>query len=278
MDTCAEPAEFLGKVVGCFASPIAFPLVYCFPAEGDLGPPWAVSMEEAMLKQPVVCCCSLCCANCVQFWVRRRVLNDDMSKYKCFQGLRDGPYCLATCKPELPFTFVAGTYGEQDCPSMCLCVEVTLCTFCAFQASREFQRNDRGLGVDPTEVRVYRCLDFFGQLAHCLCCVGCCLKCGGCCVECCLGQVEGAQDFADSSQRLGNALLHIAHGIRRGMHWVIVIATGCMSAQMVHESYLPLPAGRGGVDPHMYGMPPRQQDMSNSAFKGDRYGQGRDRA
>lgn len=271
MDYFAEYSEYIGRLVGCFASPLAFPLVYCFPADGDLGgSPWNVSMEEAPFKQPAVCCCSFCCLNLTQYWVRQRVLDGDMSRYKCFQGLRDGPYCCATCIPSAPFTFKAGTYGEQDCPAVCLCAEVAFCPYCAFQASREVQRSERSLGIDPTEVRVSKCLELFGQIAHCLCCVGCCIKCGGCCVGCCLGQTEGAQDFDASSQRLGNSLLQIANGIRRGMHWVIVIAVGCMSAQMVHESYSPLPAGKSASGPQVYGAPPPQDNMSKG-FTGARF-------
>lgn len=233
-------------------------------------------MEAAPLKQPAVCCCAMCCVSCVQYWVRRRVLNDDMSNYKCFQGLRDGPYCCATCCSGAPFVFTAGTYGESSCPQLCLCVEVLCCPFCAFQVSREVQRAELGLGYDPTEQRVYKCLSFFGLLAHHLCCVGRCIKCGGCCVGCCLGQLEGAQDFDESSQRFGDSLLRIAHGIRSGMHWVIVIAVGCMSAQMVHESYLPASSARSGVSPDVFGAAPQmhgaptQHEMEDS-LKGSRF-------
>merc|ERR1712224_13486 len=119
--------------------------------------------------------------------VRRKVLDDDLSRYKCFQGLFDGPYCCATCKPGMPFTFTAGTYGDAGNPC-CLCLEVCCCPFCAFHVSREVQRQDRGLGYDPTEIRVNNCLNFFQVIAELCCCAGCCLKCVGCCAGCCLGE------------------------------------------------------------------------------------------
>ncbi|CAK0835353.1 unnamed protein product [Prorocentrum cordatum] len=266
-DNFSECGECIGRVAGCFASPLAFPLVYLCPAEGQAGGAlWAVSMEDAPLKQPLVCCFSACLPCLVQFWVRRRVLDDDMSRYICFQGRRDGPYCLANCSPGLPFTFTAGTYGEKEYPMLCLCAEATLCTMCAFQVSREVQREDRGLGLDPTEIRVAECLAFFGSISQCLCCAGCCIKCSGCLVGCCLGQTEGAQEFDDSAQRLGNSCHNVANSIHRGMHCVITIAVGCMSAQMVHESYLPVSRACPGA--RAVGAP-QQERMSHGGAAGD---------
>jgi len=245
MDALSPFMELLGKVISLAASPCCWPIVYCFEAEGDLGPPWDVKMEWAPLKKPIVCCCSLCCVHCTQAYVRYIVLDKDMSKYKCFQGYADGPYCCAVCKPGLPCTFTAGTYGDAGNP-FCLCLEVCCCPFCAFDASREYQRADRHLGYDPTEIRVDKCLEFFGCCAECCICCGCCLKCCGCLAGCCLGE----EDFSESSERLGNACHLVALGIIKGMRWIIRIATACMSAQMMHEAQLsrqPAPAKPGVV-------------------------------
>jgi len=253
MDLASPYAELLGKVVGCLSGPCVFPIVYCFDGTDESGrKPWDVSMEAAPMKHPCVCCMNLCCTPCVQYGVRYRVLGNDMTKYICCQGRSDGPYCCATCSSSLPFIFTAGSYGERDCPWLCLACEVTCCPFCAFHASREVQRDERGLGYDPTEIRVDKCLDFFGTIAHCLCCTGCCLKCVGCCAGCCLGQ----GDFDESSQRLGNACLHIAHGIYKGMRYVILIATSCMSAQMIHEASLAMPSSVEGAQ--KYGLSKEQ--------------------
>jgi len=257
MDCIAPFAELLGKIVGCFASPCAWPLVYCFQADGDLGRPWDVQMEYAPCKQPHVCCCSMCCVWCMQFEVRRMVLDKDMSKYKLFQGYYDGPYGCARWKPSLPFTLTAGTYGDAGSP-LFLALEVCLCPFCAFDVSREYQREDRALGYDPTEIRVDKCLEFFRCIAElCLCC-GFCVACVGCCAGCCLGE----KDVEQSSYRLGGACLNIAQGIIRGMRWVIRIATACMSAQMCHEHKLPKPDVQ---KPRIMGAP-EQQSMGLNRF------------
>jgi len=257
MDALSEYTELLGRVIGCLVGPWCFPIVYCFPTSDDLGGrEWDVKMEYACLKQPHVCCCSLCCLPCTQFGVRYKVLDDDLSRYKCFQGRADGPYCLAVCKPELPFTFEAGTIGDAGNP-LCLCLEVACCPLCAFNVSREVQRDDRGLGYDPTEIRVNNCLNFFGQIAQMCFCAGCCLKCAGCCAGCCLGE----DDFAESSDRLGNACINVAHGIWRGMRWIILISTACMSAQMTHEAALPKPDGQQSGDVIGQAQPPQQVQM-----------------
>lgn len=258
MDSISPIAELIGRIVGCLAGPWCFPIVYCFDAS-DLPPgkPWDVSMEGAILKQPLVCCCSMCCLPLTQFGARYKVLDGDMSRYKCCQGYADGPYCCALCSPSLPFTWEAGSYGEADCPYVCLGLEVCCCTCLAFHASRELQRSERGLGYDPTEIRVDKCLSFFGTIAHCCCCAGCCLNIVGCCAGCCLGQ----DDFADSSQRLGNACINIGHGIYRGMRWIILISMSCMTSQMFHEAALPM--SQKGAPPETCGQasPPPQQAM-----------------
>eukprot|EP00931_Biecheleriopsis_adriatica_P079242 TRINITY_DN52645_c0_g1_i1.p1 TRINITY_DN52645_c0_g1~~TRINITY_DN52645_c0_g1_i1.p1 ORF type:complete len:411 (-),score=62.92 TRINITY_DN52645_c0_g1_i1:70-1236(-) len=254
---CITPfAESLGKAISCAASPCIWPIVYCFPADEDLGKQWDVSMEYAVCKAPCVCCFGLVCVQCTQIYIRYTVLDQDLSKYKCCQGIYDGPYCCAVCKPSLPFTFEAGTYGDAGNP-LCLFLEACCCPFCAFEASREYQRNDRGLGYDPTETRVYKCLEFFGCIAECCVCCGCLTKCVGCCAGCCLGE----QDFAESSDRLGNACTGIAYGIIKGMRWIIRIATACMSAQMAHEAKLPKTGGGagGGVPGQMMGAPTQHQ-------------------
>ncbi|KAJ1636735.1 hypothetical protein T492DRAFT_364202 [Pavlovales sp. CCMP2436] len=141
----------MGAVAGCFASPCAFPLVFCFSA-GSEEPPdsggWAVSVLRAPLARPLWCiptCLLPCCG--AQYFVRRRVLGGDMSRYKLFQGRHDGPHCLARCSPSLPFTLLAGTHGEAQCPHAFLCAESCLCSVCAFYASRDMMRSERRLGT-----------------------------------------------------------------------------------------------------------------------------------
>eukprot|EP00929_Paragymnodinium_shiwhaense_P102877 TRINITY_DN66104_c0_g1_i2.p1 TRINITY_DN66104_c0_g1~~TRINITY_DN66104_c0_g1_i2.p1 ORF type:complete len:317 (-),score=43.93 TRINITY_DN66104_c0_g1_i2:361-1311(-) len=240
MDECSQFMELLGKIAGIFASPFAWCCVYLCPAdEENPGRPWDVSMEGAICYNPHIFCCNFCCPCLIQYYVRRKVLDGDMSRYICFQGRRDGNYCLAAMCPGkgLPFTFTAGTYGEQNCPDGYLCMEATCCTVCAFEVSREEQREPRLLQRDPTETRVDRCLDFWGSVADCLCCCACCLTCFSCCLKCCVDS-EGSDDLAESSQRLGNSCHRLAHAIVQGMRWVITIAMGCMSAQVCRHTPL----------------------------------------
>jgi hypothetical protein len=50
-----------------------------------------------------------------QFSLRRKVLEGDMTKYRCCQGYFDVCCCRAGC------------YGEESCPEFCLCLETWCC-------------------------------------------------------------------------------------------------------------------------------------------------------
>jgi len=242
MTSTEDGMRCLSKTFGSFASPLAFPCIYCFSPEddGNHGREWDVRMEMGPCRKPHICCCSCILPCCTQWWVRRQVLENDMSRYKCCQGHMDGPYCCAVCKEGLPFTFEAGSYGESTCPDLCLCLEAWCCTYLAFQISRIVIREDRGLKKDPSEVRVDKCLDFFGSIAAALCCAGCCLQCCACCL-CAAGQ----GDAADATSGLGGACMHMSGQIVEGMRWVMFIAMGCMSSQMMHE----MGVSKGGKGP-----------------------------
>eukprot|EP00930_Biecheleria_cincta_P015384 TRINITY_DN12860_c0_g1_i1.p1 TRINITY_DN12860_c0_g1~~TRINITY_DN12860_c0_g1_i1.p1 ORF type:complete len:376 (-),score=41.20 TRINITY_DN12860_c0_g1_i1:485-1612(-) len=257
----APLAEFLGQVMGTMLSPCVWPAVYCFRGDGDSDRPWAVGMEHAPCHQPRVCCCSVCCPQGTQFAVRHAVLDRSMADYKCFQGYLDGPYCLAVCSPNLPFTFKAGSYGDKG-NACCLLLEVCCCPFISLQASREHQRFSRGLGHDPTEIRVEQCLNFFSCLADCCLCFGLGLRCIDCCAGCCLerpidialrdvmrtpSNVEPRRTYQESSERLGAACVYMAYGLIRGMHWILCIATCCLSAQMYHQAQQPKPARKAQI-------------------------------
>merc|ERR1712008_6483 len=128
----------------------------------------------------------------MQWYVRRKVLNHDMSRYKCCQGIMDGPYCLAACSPSLQ-----------------------LC--------------------------------------------GCCCTCFG------NGEVGASADD------LGAKCVHIAHQIMEGIYWVMRIAMGCMSSQIIHECNLAkdvLGTGSGGQmsapgQVQMPQMPPQMYGQKN---------------
>lgn len=53
---------------------------------------------------------------CTQYFLRRKVLDYDMSRYICCQGYT-GQCCC----------FTPGECGEQSCPDLCLCLEAHCC-------------------------------------------------------------------------------------------------------------------------------------------------------
>lgn len=60
---------------------------------------------------PGFCCYALVCGYCASYQLRRRALYGDMSRYIC---------CAGSCP-------CSGRFGEQSCPELCLCMEVSLC-------------------------------------------------------------------------------------------------------------------------------------------------------
>lgn len=241
LDAVLPCVELVGALASMVASPCVFPLVFCFPADGaeseGSSRAWAISMLNAPVRRPLECVGAMLCPCCAQYYVRLRALGGDISRYKLFQGRHDGPKCCALMSPSLPFTLHAGTHGDAENPQLFLCLEAWLCTYCAFHVSRQTMREERDLGLDPTEVRTNNCLIFFGSIARACCCVGCALRCAGCLAGLCAPEGSAAEGAAGYASRLGGGCLRVAHAIRRGMAHVRCIAVACMSAQMVHESY-----------------------------------------
>lgn len=93
-----------------------------------------------------------------QYFLRRKILNYDMSKYACFQG---------------KFTFCCGAIqadscGESNCPDFCAFVEGCCCNCFAVSASRIYVMEKYDLQSDPCDYRLIRinnCL----QILSCLC-------------------------------------------------------------------------------------------------------------
>ena len=54
------------------------------------------------------------------------------------------------------FCFRAGTLGERDCPSLCLCCESFLCVGPGMSSSRIMVMDQYGLRADPCDNRVIR--------------------------------------------------------------------------------------------------------------------------
>ena len=81
--------EYIADLIWCLGSPLAFPLIYCFEAPPETDPPgggWQVPMIWTPLKLPICCCAFTVCAPCGQFYMRRRLLDGDMTRYKLWQG------------------------------------------------------------------------------------------------------------------------------------------------------------------------------------------------
>jgi hypothetical protein len=136
--------------------------------------------------------CTCCCA---QYFLRKRVLENDMSKYVCCQGY------INICQ------FRAGSCGEQQCPSFCLCVESCLCNGCAVSASRMVVMDRYQLSSDPCDYRLIRinnCL----QVLSCIC--------------------DIAAIFDRNLQHVANLIDWISDVFYHSI-------SGCMTAQVVHE-------------------------------------------
>ncbi|KAL3781932.1 hypothetical protein HJC23_011437 [Cyclotella cryptica] len=240
---CISPfAESIAAAIWCCGSPVAFPLIYCFPPDPhtDETSGWEVSMQRAPAREPLMCCFSMICFPCGQFIVRRRALGGDMSRYKLWQGYHDGPHCLARHCDGAPITIESGTYEEHRCPNVFLCLEVTVLggpcsSCCAFDASRRLMKEERDLGTDPTEARQEKCMEFTGDVANSISRWACCIQCAGCCVGCCATDSDGAQECSAEAKRASRACWSIAHTLYKGMWAVKIIAIGCMSSQMIHE-------------------------------------------
>jgi hypothetical protein len=81
--------EYIADLIWCFGSPLAFPLIFCFDEGDPTEPPgggWEMAMIQTPCRKPIMCCAFTLLAPCGQFYIRRRLLNGDMTKYKLWQG------------------------------------------------------------------------------------------------------------------------------------------------------------------------------------------------
>jgi hypothetical protein len=275
---CISPAiEQVADCIWVFGSPLAFPIIFCFPSapHTDKSSGYEVSMLQAPCQRPFLCCFLTVCFPCGQYYVRRAVLHYDMTKYKLWQGHHDGPHCMARYCEGAPITIEAGTYGEQDCPNLFLCLEVTVlgCWWspcCAFDVSRAVQRSERGLNIDPTEQRHRSCISFFSQIMHYCFMMACCVGISSCCLGICAPNSEGAQECAGDGGRAARACCHIAAILWKGIMWTRVIGIGCMTTQMIVESETPYDITTQGPKgkPEFFIHPPDGQQMDDRGDEG----------
>ncbi len=129
--------------------------------------PRGEKMQTSMCYAPCSECPWSCCwfsgqffpATCgiTQFCLRRKALDYDLSKYRCFQGQFTACCCIQ-----------AGSCGEESCPCCCLCLEAHLCNSYAISATRMMVLDQYDLTTDPCDNRLIRfnnCL----QLLRCIC-------------------------------------------------------------------------------------------------------------
>ncbi|KAI2509765.1 hypothetical protein MHU86_4618 [Fragilaria crotonensis] len=259
--------ESIASAICCLGSPLAFPFIFCFspaPHTNETSG-YEISALAAPCRRPISCCIGM--TPCGQWHVRRQVLGGDMTKYKLWQGQHDGPHCCARQCPGSFITIESGTYGEQDCPNLFLCLEVHCLaglwsTCCAFDVSRSVLRHDRGLNVDPTEERQHKCTEFFSNIMHS------CLQAGFCCclTSCCLGlcapDSEGAQECSGEAGRASRACCSIAHTLWKGILYTKVIIMGCLTAQMIHEVATPWDGKPKGKTPVMKPLVQKEMDRT----------------
>lgn len=246
LEVITPVVEHLGNCIWILGSPLAFPLVFCFdPAPHTYeSSGYEISMLGAPLRRPCLCLVATVCFPCAQWQVRRAALNYDMTRYKLWQGYHDGPQCCARACPSAPITIRSGTYGEQDCPNLFLAMEVCclvgiFSTCCAFDVSRRYQRDERGLSTDPTEERQHNCIICCSSIMHTCFQLGCCCCATSCLVHVCAPDSVGAQEFAGQAGRAARACCRIAHILWKGILWTRVIGMGCMTTQMIHEAATP---------------------------------------
>ena len=235
--------ESIADCIWILGSPLAFPIVFCFPPGEETDPPnggWQMPMIQTPCQRPCHCLLYTACTPCGQWHMRRKALNYDMTKYKLWQGMHDGPQCCARRCPGMPIVIEAGTYNEDKCPNTFLCLEVWCLagiwsTCCAFDVTRRLIKNERNLGTDPTEHRVNSCIGFFSRIARQLCACACCMYCTSCLVGCCAPDSAGAQECSGEAGRAARACFRCVHTCWRGIWSVKIIAMGCMSTQQHYE-------------------------------------------
>jgi hypothetical protein len=270
LDSINPIVEGLSDLIWCLGSPLAFPFIFCFSPDPHTFETsgYEISMMGSPLRRPCTCLLSTVFVPCAQWFARRKVLGGDMTKYKLWQGYHDGPHCCARYCNGAPITIQSGTYGEQDCPNFFLCLEVTCLagfwsTCCSFDVTRRYQREERGLQLDPTEARHRRCIGFFSQIMHQCMMLGCCCCMTSCCLAICAPDSPGAQECSGEAGQAAHACCRIASTIWRGIIWTKVIGMGCMTAQIIHEADTPWDGRPKGRHP---GSAPTNNKMNDRGF------------
>jgi hypothetical protein len=116
---------------------------------------WETGMMKSCCANPLGCCVSMFFPCCCAFYLRYKALNGDWSKYSCCQG-----FICGNCMKSVP--------GQEDCPQLCLCCEVTFCESCAISATRVYVQVERQIKTDPCDNRIIRFNNCM-QILSCIC-------------------------------------------------------------------------------------------------------------
>ncbi|XP_065177383.1 uncharacterized protein LOC135808162 isoform X1 [Sycon ciliatum] len=118
---------------------------------------WEVGMVDACTKDPCCCLLSLLCPNCASYALRQRALKGDMTRYRCCQG-----YCFTCCCK-------CHDCGEDKCPELCLCCEVTFCMTLSVLATRytiQDEYNIQNTACDNCLIATVYCLQCLACILH----------------------------------------------------------------------------------------------------------------
>lgn len=110
-------------------------------------------MKDAPMTNPLMCVYGGCCQPCANYQLRMKVLENDITKYKCCQGYFATPCCNAAEMGE-------GSQGH-------MLVEMCCCTSCALSATRLYLQDGRNIVSDPCDNRIIR----FNNCLQCFSCV-----------------------------------------------------------------------------------------------------------
>jgi hypothetical protein len=110
--------------------------------------PWVTSTCGIVCERPGACLTGCICPCCTAYAQRRRLLEGDMSRYRCCAQKSDCCCC--------------GSCGDRG--ACCLLVEATLCLPCAINGNRELVMTEYGLADDVVGdelIHTLECLCYF---------------------------------------------------------------------------------------------------------------------
>jgi len=154
----------------------------------------------ACCSDPCCCLCQLYNPCCTQWYLRRKALNYDMSKYECCQGYFKNTMCCCCCENNCRSC-------TDCCPTCCLCCEALFCNCCALNSTRFYVMDSRNLQSDPCDRKLIRCNNMI-QCCSCLCNILACF-------------IPACQDAAWLTSCLANI--------------TYCSLSGCMAAQVSYE-------------------------------------------